>query len=487
MSRCRLLVLLVLCLLWVALCLALPAVVEAKPFCTNSSTGSDATAYASLTTATQDGNGTCTATIRRAADVALAGDIIYVAAGTYTTAGTANRFVSSLNPTNSGTNGNPIVFISVGTVNLGLSSSTGVIVGCSSRNYITWRGFVVHEANGTSVADTGSVVAHDSTGCIIEQMSINGNGTGHGQVDNHTGIRMEACVSCILRNNTITNVTSAVGTNAANGSAIMVYASDSGTIENNTISACGSGIYMKGGPHSGTRPGFTIRYNLISNVTTAGLITYAGAPSTDANPTIWSQNIVRDAASGIRFWHFNSGFDDATYNVFVNNTIYNVTNGVEVLGDFTSTTANNVVRNNIVSVATYGILSTAPATYHQNTSRISHENNVYHSIATQHARLNADGSPVNVTLANWKLAPYTQDAASPAAITSDPQFVSTVTPDFHLQGGSPALTHGRAIRGVGGADGTTIPAGAYITGAETIGAGNDNAGAVRRLRIRGAD
>jgi len=466
--------------------LAIPGAAQAKNFCTNSSTGSDATSYASLTTAATDGTGTCTATIRRAADVALAGDTVYVSPGTYNAAGTNNRFVSSLNPTNAGTSGSPITFIGVGTVNLGLSSSTGPMLGCSGRSYITWNNFSINEANGTSNADTGPVALHDAVGCIVEYLTVNGNGVGHGAVDNHNGIRMESCDDCIIRHSTITNVTTNSG-NHHNGAGIMVYESNGGIIEHNAISDSGSGIFLKGGPNVGTRPGFLVRFNRLTNIAESALVSYAGAPSTTANPTIFSQNIVDGALTAFRFWHFDSGFDDPTYNFFLNNTAYNVTNCLEVVGNMTGT-PNNGLWNNICSTATFGVYSNAPASYFQDTSRIDFEHNVYHSVATQHARLNVDGSTVNVTLANWKLTPYFQDADSPAGSTSDPLFTNAAGGDFHLGGSSPALTQGSAVRGIGGADGTTIPAGAYITGSETIGVGNaGGSSTVRRRRVRGAE
>lgn len=51
----------------------------------------------------------------------------------------------------------------------------------------------------------------------------------------------------------------------------------------------------------------------------------------------------------------------------------------------------------------------------------------------------------------------------------NPLFVDAGSHNYRLQSGSQALTLGRAIGGIGGADGTIIPAGAYITGNETIG------------------
>ena len=51
----------------------------------------------------------------------------------------------------------------------------------------------------------------------------------------------------------------------------------------------------------------------------------------------------------------------------------------------------------------------------------------------------------------------------------NPNYVDRLAQNFRLGTGSPALTGGRAVHGIGGADGTTIPVGAYLTGSEVIG------------------
>jgi hypothetical protein len=53
--------------------------------------------------------------------------------------------------------------------------------------------------------------------------------------------------------------------------------------------------------------------------------------------------------------------------------------------------------------------------------------------------------------------------------TGDPLFTNAGTRDYTLQAGSPALTLGRDLLSLTGTLNATIPAGAYITGTETIG------------------
>lgn len=457
----------------IALALALVAsTAEAKDFCVNSSTGSDGTAYASLNMST------CAASVYRATQVALAGDHVYVAAGTYNAAGSGNRFISALNPANSGSSGNPIVFEAVGSVNLGLSSSTGPIVGCSARDYITWIGFSVDEASGTSEADTGSTVGHDSTGCRFESMTIDGNGTGHNRGDNHTGIRFEDCTDCYAGHNTIHDVYTCapgacsfgdIAVNGHNGACIQTYGSVNLTIEHNELYNCGAGIFIKGGPSGGwvaDIDGHQIRYNLIHDVTLSGIAYYAGGPAASGTPSIISQNVVYAATTCFRYWFFNSTLQDPKNTHYINNTCYDADYGFEYVGTPAAFSHNLKAWNNIISGVTNAVLS-EQTTFHQSTAQNSHEHNVYHNVSGTMMLLNGGGT--SVTLANWKLSPYSQDAATPAAITTDPAFTNAAGADFTLGGSSPALSHGRVTESIGGSDGATIAAGAYITGSETIG------------------
>lgn len=448
------------------LLLAWAAAAEAKTFCVNAGTGSDATAYASLNAST------CTATLTRALAVALAGDRVEVAAGIYSAAGVGSRWPPAFNSGNSGTSGNPITYVAMGVVDLRLSSSTGPIMGCSSRDYITWSGpFLVDEANGTSAPDTGPVVMHDSTACIIDGASIDGNGVGHAAVDNHPGVRIEACDDCELRNTTVTNVDSN-SSNDHNGACVQTYLTQGGIIEHNNLNNCGAGIFVKGGPWSAENRGLTIRYNLIHDMLTSGIAVHAGAPSASATPTLIYQNIVYNAVTGLKLWWYY-GIDDTNdprNTHYVNNTVDQTTACIEFQGEPypTNTTGMGITFvNNICSRQTNGISDSTGTTIHQDRTQIAFDHTIYYSTSGTNIVLGG-GSPT-VTYANWQLTPYFQDATSPALSTSDPQFTNTATRDYTLTGGSFALTHGRVVHSIGGTNGATIPAGAFITGSETIG------------------
>ena len=401
------------------------------------------------------------------AEAADAGDVVSVAAGTYSAPGKAQRNDPAFNPANSGTSGNPITFRADGTVNVTLSSGSGPIIGAYVRDYIVWDGFVVDEANGVSEPDTGSVVFWDCDGSGAEWLEIDGNGDGHGEVDNHTGIRFEVVTGGFARNCTIRNVTS-LSANPNNGAGIMVYGCENLVLEHNDIADCGSGIFLKGGPNGGWTSeivGHTVRFNKIANCESTGIAAYAGTPAAAGTPTLIYQNLVTGCEMALRYWFFNDLDEDPRDTFFINNTAYNCQDGLAFIGTPAGFSHGLKAWNNIFSVMTNGI-SSESTTFHEGDAECAHEHNIYHSVSGAVASLN--GGSTTVTLANWKLTPYFHDAVSPAGSSSDPLFVSAGS-NFRLQVGSYALTQGRVTNGIGGTNGDTIPAGCYVTGGEDIG------------------
>lgn len=497
--------------LWLMLLVAADA--SAKTLCVNPATGNDTNTYAANTGNT-DGTGTsCWATLYRAAkgaappgaevsaQAAQAGDTVYVAAGTYTAPGTGLKDVPAFNSANSGTAGNYISFRAVGTVILQLSSSDGATLGCNGEDYVKWVGFTVLEADAPSTPDTGTTVGWDSTGCWLERNIIDGDGNGHNAGDNHTGIRLEACTDCYVGHNTITNVTTcqsgcSLGSpvNAHNGACIQTYQSTNFVIEHNSLSGCGSGIFLKGGPWVAQMDGGDVRYNLAFNIDTTAYVAHAGTPAASGTPTRIYQNIAYNVDSCFRYWFFGDSTNDPANTHFINNTCHSASNGFFFNGTPAGALTHGfAVWNNIVSSVTNGIVSTVSTTWHQDTTEADFEHQVWRSVSGTFGVLN--GGSDNISLATWQGGTYNQDAASPAAITTDPLFANPAGGDFRLctsagvphascSGASPALSHGRVTQSVGGTNGATIAAGAYITGNETIGPEAVSASPATPIRLR---
>jgi hypothetical protein len=437
-------------------------------------TGNDSTTYANNSevnpwrTLGRAAWGSTNRNARNPSQAARAGDTVLVAAGTYSGPGSNSRNIPTYYTENSGTAANPIVFRAVGTVILTLSSGNGPVIGAYLENYITWDGFTIHEANAPSRPDTGSVTLFGCTGCVLQNLDINGNGLGHGAEDNHNGIRIEDSHDILIRNNRIQNVYTA-SSNANNGAGIMVYGSGAVTFEHNEIFDCGSGIDLKGGPNVDI-DFFTIRYNVIYNIgvggTGNGIVLHAGAATTPEAPTRIYQNVIRNVVqAGVRIWRFSDTDPTNTpmNGKIVNNTIYNVGRGVWVDNE-PLPNAGFVFRNNVVMNADEGAIH-----YNGNPSlksKFDSEHNVYFAFGSNFAVTTSDTH----SLSNWKNS-FGQDAASPASVNSNPLFVDAGNLDFRLSAGSPALARGRDFLDLDN-DGNTnelITAGAYITGNEVIG------------------
>lgn len=170
-----------------------------------------------------------------------------------------------------------------------------------------------------------------------------------------------------------------------------------------------------------------------------------------------------------------SGADQAEYNGEFTVTEVNATSFTYTIAGSPATPATGTVvgyvkagnrfQNNIVSgTGNVLYLDTNPESPNKFVADVFElQHNVYHGNTLAFA----DKPGADYTaLSNWTSA-IGQDLASPASITSDPSFVGGG--DYHLSGASPCDDLGRAISGVGGADGTIIPCGMYITGSEIIG------------------
>jgi hypothetical protein len=338
-----------------------------------------------------------------------------------------------------------------------------------------------YEINFVS-ADTFNLISV-VTGSLINLTSAGSGGIVRRlRVDNVTGVRVEGSTDCAVRNTRISNVYTAH--NTLNGSGIETYSVPGLIIEHCHISECGAGIFIKGrnlgdDPSVNAMVNGRIRYNLIENCgetrsggpTGSNISLHLGAECPSGTPLLIHQNIIRDGIlHGINLRQFADPNHPKNVKI-LNNVLYQNywQFGVDV-GSLTDD-AGHLLQNNIfISAAARDIRTevSTPANI-ADTSRFIAEHNIYFDSNSTFATLADEGSETNyTTLADWK-AGVSHDSASPAASSTDPDLVNPAGGDFHINGGSYALTQGRAIHGIGGADDTTIPAGCYITGSETIG------------------
>lgn len=389
---------------------------------------------------------------------ASAGDVVSVAAGTYTRTGSANRFVPAYNPTNQGTSGNPITFIADGTVVLETTTSTGPTIGAGGKDYIHWLGhFYVDEANALSTSDTGACVFVDAYHCVIDGAELIGRGN-ISRGDNYPGIRLEEASDITIRRCKVSNYK---GEGATNSPAIQLYRSGDVLIERCELFDSDGGVTLKGTAETEWRDTVTIRQNHIHDIAQGAIEVHRTGP---VPAVLVAQNLIVDCGDGgtIKQWNSPSGdmssfgFLTGPHNLkYINNTVINTSaGGVKLKNDGPEEAdQGHEFRNNIFAGSGPGVGNEdATESTWNDTDDFLWDRNCY----------NKSGW----SFSSWRSAHSGQDVNS---ISADPLFVNASGGDYRLSGGSPCASLGRARFGVGGADDTVIPAGCYITGEEVIG------------------
>lgn len=418
------------------------------------------------------------------AQAAAAGDTVHVAGGTYDYTGTNPygsdaRFIPLYNPVNTGSALLPIVFVADATVTLTAENWGGPAIGASGVDFIEWSGpFSMTEPDVLTTPDTGLVVLHTTEGTVLDGVFIDGGPVPGGLNDNHTGVRFEFATSCQVRNCTVQSVYAANGITDNHGAAFNFYTGSIGNlVEHNLVQDCGVVASFKDkavGTSLGTN---TFRYNRGIDVGNGLFYSLVSADPSTGNliyQNIFANLTRTDGLSGIEIINdvgadeglvdeqiFNNVFYDFRLAVVRINTIGAMDN-VRVWNNlFWGSTNGTGGAGRLIGVDGSGSPNMPTAA----SGVISLEHNGYFTYVA--SAFCTDGAG-NHTFADYK-SDYGQDAAAVASVDADPDFVDAATGDFHLSPGSPVEDIGYAINGIGGPDGTTIPAGAYITGLEVIG------------------
>jgi len=458
------------------LLLAACAPATAKDLYVNHATGNDATTYAQNSAETpwrtigRAAWGSTNKAAPNAAQAAQAGDVVRIAAGPYVTVGNltgggGGRQDVAYGTVNSGTPGAPITFRAEGAVTLAYSSGAGPMLGCTDRNHVIWTGtpaggFVIDETTAPTRSDTGPVTFFRADGCALEHATLRANPQAAGRAgDNYNGIRLEDARNIRIRHNRI------IGYNVGdprNHSGITTYRSTPMLVEFNHFERNGSGIYLKGTSvqAAGAIQTVTIRWNTF--VDNHKGLSFLQAPHTAAQPALVYQNVFRGSAeAGVWIQPLDTGNDyNAKWVRVFNNTFVD---NASAFATYIWTAgfprgSNFLFVNNIVAGSGNRIRQDTGDAATANFKDVHDiDRNVY-----QTARIEVGGSQRSWDY--WQ--GLGQDAAS---LVAEPRFISAT--DYRLETGAAARVVGRAVHGVGGADGTVIPAGAYITGSEQIGPG----------------
>jgi hypothetical protein len=410
-------------------------------------------------------------------ECAQPGDVVSIAAGTYSFSGTIDdRLFCVYNPAISGTSSDPIRFVANGLVTLTAPSARAPVLGAADVSYIEWyadvtegHAWIIHACPETPTGtdctgalvrcrpDTGPVVFLSSTGSVLEGARITATRDSPLGQENWPAVRLESSTSCIVRNNEMRDFIVSGNTYDGHAACVNMYGCHDCLIEHNYGDHIGCGVSLKDSS-IGFSSGNIIRFNLFERVGQAFAVSHVVETTTDEGSDFY-QNIVNGYRNGI-------GGSGSNSDRFYNNTFYN--GNLDVSGSFTfevRAAANpgvvddgafNVkVFNNIVHTTIFGLFvngASMPAT-----TAIHFNRNCYFTF-TDNFYFGNDGE---LSYDNYRLTHSTQDTDS---LNSDPLFVNAAGGDFTLQGGSPAINLGRHPD-----TSAIVNAGAYITGDEVIG------------------
>jgi len=389
------------------------------------------------------GTAACAATTAMAN--AVAGDIVYFMGGTYQAVCSGGCPASAdefpwLDPTNSGTSGNPITFQAYTGEVVTLRSHSGwpqsPVYGSKNDSWIIWDGLDCVQAHDSG--NVNKLTTHvNSTNIIVRNSDFTGYNTG--RTNNNAAIRLEDSTNVTITNNTFHGFLG-----GQNSSATQLYNSTDTLIYNNTAYNMWMGFHQKQGG-SGT----SIYRNLIHTVEVG--ITLAGEGLGTTNALVYQNVIVNFTKDGIE----SPDGATSTGSKIYNNTLYTtllagVEHGISIRSQTTAEIWNNILHVNNHQIRLYA-----------GTASYCNYNDYYN---------------VNSWILNYS-TDYTTIATWRSASGLDANSIDS-NPNFDNAGGTAAADYKRSsypTNGVIRSPGTSAVQGAYITGTETIGA---SAGAV---------
>lgn len=414
-------------------------------------------------------------------EAAAAGDTVLVTGGVYTASDQCSPTEGVCwhdvfyNPTNNGSAGNYITFSCVGTCDIYLPSWNGPAMGADDKSYIKWFADVTlgykwrmqsynkldNLASSTQVnttGDTGPVVCFGaaSTGCWLEGFDLDGGPAyDHPSGDNYTGIRIQFCDDCVIRNNKFRNFRTTI---ASHGYAINTYMSERSIIEHNDIGSSDVCYSVKDNPIFTDRSSAYFRFNKCDGAVQCFLW------SIQTNDfTVVTQNICANATeSGVR----GTGLSASGVDV-INNTFYNVPTIISY-GVFASSRFFNNA-----SVTSNRVLYNDSGAAFANYFTLQHNDTGFNAIWYFSGDANQTLTTFNANHAN-------QNDVNPVSIEVDPLLVNPAQGDYRIctgngtpsascQAASPAINLGVDVLDLDHDGSTTdaITAGAYVTAGQT--------------------
>ena len=411
----------------------------------------------------------------------VAGDVVGVLPGvSVRLPTTANDNIPAFNPSNSGTVNNRIVYVTryaavaltnvatnasrtelrhnggAPTIVNGVGGGTGCAAyGANGRNYITFDGFFVDMAQAYMKEDSGVIRPENSTGIHFKNFVI--KGAVLTIASNPVVYRPHNAVDTVLSNFRVYDfINDPTGSNTPQAALFSdQYGDQNFLIEHFEITNTQRGIFLKGTTPGPTFNYGTIRYGIVSNVTSC----YQFNDLHPSNLTTLEYNLCYDLTYGAGI--YLSSETTAARNILIHhNTVARVnSSNPNTHGGFYSRTngigSNVTIRDNLVDITSgtyghgvdFGEISGLPATLNYNgytkngsTVTFAHNGTAYNSI---NAWRSATGKDTN------------------SQILSSSPFVNRANGNFRVAAGHAAMT-ASSTGGQIGAYATSVPIGVDV-------------------------
>lgn len=395
---------------------------------------------------------------------AVAGDTIYVRAGTY------NEYVvMGKNPASTITlSAYPTEDCAAGSTGTVCAASHAILTGGGALGNIVFLGnFCNWTISGFEIKDStgGAGVYYEGDTCTGTQRILRNIIHNTDSGDNASSIFLQRVGGAFIIQDNI--LYDSDGTTPGNNTGIVIFGeittsskATSVTIQNNEIYNEGVAIKFKHPYNSGQTVSVLVEKNLLHDLNGKGCTNDATGTYSTNKTVIFRYNICYNGNEG---WVFGDDFNSQGSQLY-NNTVYNTNSGAQIcLADnCTEVPQSNSFDwhdNIFVPVAISG--QNGYGIWTENTTNPFSPSSNYNcfwniSPTTTIAQYGGFGGGSSNTLAQWQAHSAAYDANS---TRTDPLFVNTTTHDFHLQSGSGC----KNLR----ADG--FDAGAYRTGSEVIG------------------
>ncbi len=355
---------------------------------------------------------------------AVAGDTVYFRGGTYSITGPRTPYNGLLQPSNNGTQSNPIVFqaypgeIPVISINCTSPDNQCVAIGTNARNYITWDGFTLTTSNNKTA---GIFIGGESwsTGAVFKNSTVIAGSLPVPYTDNFDITRMEKTSYAFYINNKVGGLRTA--SPGDNNAALKMYHNDHATIENNEFFDSPMGISAKSDLDYST-----IRNNYFhgnyedfrTNIFT-GIISFY-------DPACPSNRIYNNVFANTRFMAIDvqaDGDDVALANDWriYNNTIYAPTSSWAM---YLGKISNLVVYNNIIVTGSNGQMTTVRS----GSTVLEADHNLYGAGVPFQIKLNRySGASIFSSFSAWTSSGALVNGGNPGAgsLVSAPMFVNS--------------------------------------------------------------